>query len=171
VEGKPNPKKVFYGRPQLDWLKNSLLSSSGVFKFIVTGGQMLNPMADKECFYFYPAEWQELMNFIADNQINGVIFLTGDRHFSEMLRYEPKRGYPLYDFTCSSITSGIHNIAKKPEFLNPLRVQGSLLMENNFGRISVTGEKNQRIVLFETIDIQGIVRWKHAINENDLKFK
>jgi alkaline phosphatase D len=169
IGNKPNKNKVFYGKRQLDWLKSSLLSSESVFKFIVTGGQMLNPMADKECFYFYPAEWHELMDFIAENNIDGVIFLTGDRHFSELIRYQPKKGYPLYDFTCSSITSGIHDISKKPEMKNPARVAGSLLLENNFSKISVSGAKKERKVTFETIDIHGKTRWTHSIHQNELK--
>ncbi len=165
VNGKPNPSKVFYGRKQLDWLKNNLISSSATFKFIVTGGQMLNPLADKECFYFYPVEFQELMSFIVENNISGVIFLTGDRHFSELIKWQPTGFYPLYDFTCSSVTAGI----AKPENPNPRRVGGSLLAENNFGKIAVSGGKGDRKVTLATYDIDGKQRWNFVISEKDLK--
>ena len=165
VNGKPNPSKVFYGRKQLDWLKNHLVSSNATFKFIVTGGQMLNPLADKECFYFYPVEYQELTNFIIENNISGVIFLTGDRHFSELVKWQPTGFYPLYDFTCSAVTSG----TATPESLNPRRVEGSLLKENNFGKINVSGGKGDRKVTFETYDINGKNRWQFVVSEKDLK--
>ncbi len=165
MNGKPNPSKVFYGRKQLDWLKNNLISSSATFKFIVTGGQMLNPLADKECFYFYPVEFQELTNFIIENNISGVIFLTGDRHFSELVKWQPTFFYPLYDFTCSSVTAGI----SKPESVNPRRVAGSLLVENNFGKIAISGAKGDRKVTLATFDIDGKQRWNFTISEKDLK--
>jgi alkaline phosphatase D len=167
VGGKANAWKRFYGAKQLDWLKNSLISSQSTFKFIVTGGQMLNPVADKECFVFYPSEWQELMSFITDNKINGVIFLTGDRHYSELNRRQLPNAYPFYDFTCSSVTSGL----AKPDNPNPTRVAGSLLVENNFGKISVSGDKNNRQVTFETYDRTGKSRWNFVVNEKELKSK
>ena len=171
LDGKLNPEKSFYGKKQLIWLKNSLLASNATFKFIVTGGQMLNPMADKECFRFYPYEYQDLMNFLVSNKIQGVVFLTGDRHFSEMVQLNQPNFYTLYDFTCSSITSGIYNISNKPEFTNPNRVANSLLMENNFGKISISGKRGERIVHFETITISGETKWKYDIKESDLKLK
>ena len=171
VDGKPNPNKVFYGKKQLEWLKNSLISSNATFKFIVSGGQMLNPMAkDKECFMAYPAEWQDLMDFIVTNNIKGLIFISGDRHFSEVLKYQPTGFYPLYEFTCSAVTSGVA-IPNKAEQANPLRVAGTMLLENNFGKISVLGEKNKRQVLIETYNINGEKKWGVTINENDLKIK
>jgi alkaline phosphatase D len=171
LNGKANPDKLFYGKKQLEWLKNSLIASRSTFKFIVTGGQMLNPMADKECFRFYPEEYNDLMNFITSNKINGVVFLSGDRHFSELIKYSPANFYPLYDFTCSSLTSGIHDISKKPEFTNPNRVPNSLLLENNFGKISITGAKGDRKIVFETYNGKGEQKWNFVVSENELKVK
>lgn len=171
TNGKPNPFKQFYGRKQLDWLKNSLISSDASFKFIVTGGQMLNKMADKECFVHYPSEWNELIDFIVENKISGVIFISGDRHFSEMQVMKRNDFYPLFDFTCSAVTSGVHDISKTPEMRNPTRIAGSLLLENNFGKINVSGAKGDRKVQFETFDINGTSRWKFVISEKDLQVK
>lgn len=164
IGGKPNPDKVFYGRRQLDWLEHGLISTESHFKFIVTGNQALNPMAGQECFYQYPLEWQELMTFIRERHIEGVVFLTGDRHFSELIRYEQPGSYPLYDFTCSAITSGVaHLNPNSAEFNNPSRVPGSLLMENNYGRISVSGKKGERVITFETYDVDGVKKWSYSV--------
>lgn len=172
LEGKPNPEKQYYGKKQLEWLKNSLISSNASFKFIVTGGQVLNPMAkDKECLMGYPLEWEELMSFIVKNKISGVIFLTGDRHFSEITQYKPQGFYPLYDFTCSAVTSGVADISKSKEFNNPDRVQGTLLMQNNFGKITVSGDKDNRQLNIETYDIDGNKKWGFIIKKSDLKAK
>ncbi len=169
LEGKPNVNKEFLGSKQMIWLKNCLSASSATFKFIVNGGQILNPIADKECLQHYPAEYTELMNYINDNKISGVLFLTGDRHFTEMQKVSNIASYPMYDFTCSSFTSGIYNISNKKEFINPTRVNGSLLMENNFSIIEVNGEKKNRVITFKTFDAQGKEKWKYEINENNLR--
>jgi alkaline phosphatase D len=169
IEGKPNQDKLFYGRTQLDWIKNQLLSSRATFKIIVNGGQMLNKMADKECFVYFSAEWNELMNFIDDNNIKGIVFLTGDRHYSEVIRHVQKNSYQLYEFTCSSLTSGIHDITKEEEFYNPQRIPNMLAMVNNYGKISVSGPKNKRVISMQTIDSDGKVLFTFKLNENDLK--
>jgi hypothetical protein len=52
---------------------------------------------------------------------------------------------------------------------NPARVAGSLLLENNFAKISVSGAKKDRKVTFETLDIHGKTRWTHSIHQNELK--
>ncbi|MBL7814495.1 MAG: alkaline phosphatase family protein [Saprospiraceae bacterium] len=167
--GKPNPNKQFYGKKQLDWLKNGLISSEASFKFIVTGGQVLNPLSDRECFMFYPSEWSELMSFIVENKIEGVVFLSGDQHYSEMIKRQIAPDfYPFYDFTCSPVTSGVKDINKTKAFNNPLRVEGSLLIANNFGKISVSGKKGERKLTFETFDIDGKNRWQFTLNQKDL---
>ncbi len=169
TDGKPNPEKRHLGARQMEWLKNSLIFSDAVFKFVVVGGQVLNPMNGKESLYHFPVEYHELMNFIRDRNISGVIFLTGDRHFSELIKNTEAGSYNMYDFTCSSVTAGPENITKKPEFNNPLRVPGSLLMENNFGKISVSGKKGERKLILETFDVKGVNRWRYEINQRELK--
>ncbi len=166
-----NIQKNFLGRRQLDWLFNSLIASNATFKFIVSGSQVLNPIADKECYRQYKAEFDELMTFIITNKIQGVIFLSGDRHFSEIIKIENPGFYPLYDFTCSPLSSGVHNINNKPEFTNPNRVPGTLLQENNFGKISISGPKKERTVKIETFDVAGNQKWDYSIKESELKIK
>ncbi len=172
IDGKPNPNKQFYGKKQLDWLKNGLIVSEASFKFIVTGGQVLNPLSDRECFMFYPSEWQELMNFIIDNKIEGIVFISGDQHYSELIKRQlTPNFYPFYDFTCSPVTSGIKDISKTPAFKNPNRIDSSLLIANNFGKISVTGNKGDRQLTLETYDVDGKNKWRYVINQKDLRAK
>lgn len=169
IEGKPNAEKTYYGAQQLNWLKNALISSKSVFKFIVNGSQILNPMADKECLRSYDAEFKELMNFIQANKINGVIFITGDRHFTEMHKVSFPGFYDMYDFTSSPITSGVYAVDKSKEANNPTRVEGSLFIGNSFARISISGQKNERKVNFETFNQQGEKQWEYSIHQNQLK--
>lgn len=168
VDGKQNPDKVFYGKMQMNWLKNGLLSSNAVFKFIVNGGQVLNPNADKECLRSYTTEFNELINFIKENKINGVVFITGDRHFTEMHKLSTPGFYDLFDFTSSPITSGVYAVDKTKENINPTRVEGSLFIGNSFSRISVSGAAKERKITFEVLDQQGEKKWEYTIHQAQL---
>ncbi len=171
INGKPNCDKKYFGDKQLKWLEENLLTSNATFKFIATGSQVLNPMNNYECLRNASCEYTELLNFIADYKINGIIFLTGDRHFSEVIKYQPKKGYPMYDITSSPITSGIYNISGTPEFKNPDRVAETLVLENNFTVITIKGKPGERILKMNSFNKAAEERSNFTVNEKDLKFK
>jgi alkaline phosphatase D len=172
INGKPNPEKLMFGPKQMKWLKDALISSQSNFKVIIMGGQALNPIADKECFRSYPAEFNELIEFISGNKIEGIFFISGDRHFSELISIKPTGTYALYDFTCSPLTSGTYkNVSKTKEGNNPNRVEGTLLTDNNFGLVEFYGKKDERAVKFSTYDIDGKKRWEYSLKLKDLDFE
>lgn len=171
INNKPNCDKKYFGDRQLKWLEANLMNSMATFKFIVTGSQVLNPMNSLECLRNYPCEYYELLNFISEYKINGVIFLTGDRHFSEVIKYQPKKGYPLYDITCSPLSSGVYDITGKPEFKNPDRVPETLVLENNFAVINIKGAKGERTLQMKCYNKAAEERSNFTVSEKDLKFK
>ncbi len=73
--------RTLMGRSQMEWLKAGLLSSSTPFKFIVSefifSEYYVLPYDRWEGYW---QELQELLQFIRDNNIRGVVFLTGDAH-------------------------------------------------------------------------------------------
>ncbi|MBJ7428202.1 MAG: alkaline phosphatase family protein [Bacteroidia bacterium] len=169
--------KTQLGEVQLSWLKNKLKHSAATFKFIVVGGQFLNTETNKESFNLYKRERAEIIKFIAEQKISGVMFLTGDRHHTELLKYEPNSqpdyvcSYPMYDLTSSALTAGPSNILKTKEAENPFRVQNTLVAENNYCGIKITGARGNRSVQITCYDKGGIVKWTHTINETVLKAK
>ena len=170
VNGRPNPEKLMWGPKQLEWLKNALLLSKTPFKFIVTGSQTLNTLSPFDCLQDYPFEFQELQTFLDREKINGVIFLTGDRHHSEVIRYERAGSYPLYDVTSSPLTAGV----AKPfaqENPNPFRIAGTLVETQNYTRVSINGSAGARVAKFEFVDGKGQVLGAWSVNENELKNK
>lgn len=166
IDGKPNADKTFLGAQQMNWLKNSLRYSTAPFKFVVIGSQVLNKYSNYDKMLDFPAEHQELLNFIADNKIEGVLFLTGDRHHSEVIKMERPGTYTLYDLTVSPLTSGVSKFSG-PEKNNPLRVVG--VEAQNYGRFSFTGPKGQRKLQVEFLGIKGEKLGEWSINESQLK--
>jgi alkaline phosphatase D len=167
INGKPNEEKRMWGKKQMDWLKNSLAGSLATFKIIVTGSQTLNPVSPFEKFANYPAEYDELMNFLKEYKINGVVFLTGDRHHSEIIRTERKGTYSLYDITVSPLTSGTHTFGGA-EKNNPYRVLG-IDEKQNYARFNFSGKRNERQMSVEFFGVKGDRLGQWSINEKDLK--
>lgn len=169
VNGKPNPEKTMFGRQQMEWLKNSLLYSAATFKIIAVGSQVLNPVSPFDKLSNFPAEYEELMNFLKEYKINGVLFLTGDRHHSEIIKVEREGTYPLYDVTVSPLTSGTHKFGG-PEKNNPYRVYG-LDEKQNYGKFSFSGKRGERKLTVEFFGIRGEKLGEWGVMENELKSK
>lgn len=167
VDGKPNPEKRMLGKQQMEWLKNSLLYSSAAFKIIALGSQVLNPVSPYDRLKDFPVEYDELMNFLSEYRINGVVFLTGDRHHSEIIKVDRPGTYPLYDITVSPLTSGTHKFAG-PERDNPYRVLG-IDEKQNYARISFSGKRSERKVLVEYFGVKGEKLGEWSVLEKELK--
>ncbi|HEY6065376.1 MAG TPA: alkaline phosphatase D family protein [Thermoanaerobaculia bacterium] len=162
-------EKAMLGAEQLRWLRHSLSYSRAPFKIIVNGSQVLNSNARDECFAHYTREQKELIDWIVQQRIRGVVFLSGDRHESELLRETPEGSYTLYDFTSSPLTAGLTNPMPKEEENNPLRVPGTLVNDlHSFGLLKFTGSCNERKVELQVVDREGKRRWTHTIRGSDL---
>jgi alkaline phosphatase D len=168
INGQPNAAKTYFGKQQMEWLKNALLASKGTFKIIVTGSQALNPMNGYECFLKYSFEYNDLMNFLALHQITGVIFFSGDRHHSEVIKMERAGSFPLYDVTISPYTAGVSKV-RDAELTNPFRVLNTLVEEQNFGKIMVTGKRNERLLKVQFLGIKGQLLGEWSVSEKELK--
>lgn len=177
IDGKPNAEKSMWGKEQLEWLKNSLLRSQdesekvkASFRVIVTGSQVLNTLSPVDCAYHYPADYNELLNFIRDNKIEGVIFLTGDRHHSEIIKQEREGDYTLYDITVSPLTAGLSKPSGR-EANHPDRIPNTLINAHNFGKISVSGKAGERILKVEFMGTNGDKLGEWSINQKELRNK
>ena len=167
LDGKPNPDKRMLGKQQMEWLKNSLLYSSATFKIIAVGSQVLNPVSPYDKWWDFPAEYDELMNFLKEYKINGVLFLSGDRHHSDIIKVNRPGTYALYDITVSPLTSNGYPFGEK-ERNNPYRVIG-FDQKQNYGRFSFSGRSNERKLTVEFFGLKGEKLGEWSINEKDLK--
>lgn len=169
INGLVNTGKTFFGSSQMEWLKNQLLYSRATFKVIVVGSQVLNPLNKYECMTQFPTERAELLAFIAKHKINGIIFMSGDRHHSEVIKLPRDSAYPLYDVTLSPYTAGISR-ARDEEANNPYRIAGTLVEQQNFGKISISGKRNERTLKLEIIGLKGDKLSEWSISEKELKY-
>ena len=167
IDGFPNPEKEMLGQQQMEWLKNSLLYSYATFKIITVGSQVLNPVSPFDKWKDFPAEYDEFMKFLKEYKINGVVFLTGDRHHSEIIKVERPGTYPLYDITVSPLTSSTH-VFGSAEKNNPYRVLG-IDQKQNYGKFSFSGPRNDRKMTVEYVGVKGEKLGTWTLSEKELK--
>ncbi|MBA3649860.1 MAG: alkaline phosphatase family protein [Chitinophagales bacterium] len=164
--------KHYLGNRQLEWLENSLLYSKATFKFICSGSQVLNPLNDFESWRHYQKEFDGLLKFIRENKINGVVFLSGDRHISEIIKVQPDGFYPLFDITGSAFTSRFNpKFTQGKEANNAFRVVPKAVLDQNFIKITVTGARNNRIASVSAITVDNMQAWNYEIHQSDITYK
>ncbi len=159
-------ERVMLGDAQIEWLLDALRNSRAPFKFVVMGGQTVNDFAFFENYAIYPEERARLLKGIEAEEIEGVIFLSGDRHHTILSKLDRPRKYPLYDLTSSALTAGSHT---PDEDENSYRVPGTLVSERNFAKLSVSGERKDRVLQIEVFNAQGERLWEHRITAKELR--
>lgn len=158
--------KTMFGKGQLQWLKDALVSSQATFKIIANGNQILNPAVGGETFYNYRREYNDLLRFIKEQKIPGVVFLSGDRHLSELIVLRDSTFYPLYDYTNSSLTAGLSTF-KDAE--NKAVLPGTLVNDaHNFGILRFSGPRKNRKLVMECWDYKGNHRWSVEVTAQQL---
>ena len=162
------PRQVL-GEAQLTWLLDALAASRAPFKMVVMGGQVLNPAEVYENYVnVAPEERERLIEGIVERRIEGVVFLSGDRHHTELIRLQPEGFYPLYDFTSSPLTAGA--ATPRDEMENPVRVPNTLVYgKRNFGTLTFSGPRTDRTLTMRTYDADGGLLWTYEVRAADLR--
>ena len=158
-------KRTLLGEEQLEWLIDGLTSSLATFKIIVIGGQVLNPGSLHDSYAEYGEEKEWIIKSIKAAKIPGIIFISGDRHFTELSALEDKDFYTLYDVTVSPLTSEVHNRSET----NSIQVPNTLFMDRNFAVAEVTGPWKDRKIKFTIYNKNGLMQWEKIISYKELK--
>ncbi|GGG15584.1 alkaline phosphatase [Dokdonia pacifica] len=160
--------KDYLGDVQLNWLIDALTASKASFKIVCIGGQTISDAAVYENYATYPEARKRLLDRIAAEKIEGVVFMSGDRHHTEISRLERPDAYPLIDITCSPLTSGTH---KARDEGNTLQVKDKTYYERNFGLVNVSGAYGERTLLLTIYDQKGQKVWDYSIAQQELRYK
>ena len=96
--------RSYLGDAQIEWLIDALKSSPAPFKFVVVGGQVLNTAVSFENYATYGEERARLLDRITTERIPGVLFLRGDKHWTELSRM-PRRAHTLFTTHRFALTS------------------------------------------------------------------
>ena len=101
------------GEFQLNWLKEKLKTSTATFKIIASSvpwAKNTKPGSD-DTWDGFSNEREEIFSFIIENNIDGVLLLSADRHRSDAWKVDLPNGYTTYDLMSSRLTNvHTHNL-------------------------------------------------------------
>ena len=158
------PRQVL-GKEQVNWLIQALQYSRAPFKVIAIGGQFLSDFADYENMALFPEERDGILERIEKEDIRGVVFLSGDRHSTELSELTLSNGRKVIDYTCSALTSGSYDHSDEA---NTLRVEGTMVGVRNFGTLAFSGPRKDRVLTIRTYDTSGELLWERQYAASEL---
>lgn len=161
--------KVMLGHAQLDWLKQALIQSAATFKIIASGSQMLNDANTFEGWQHFAEEREPFLAWLREQNIPGVIFLSGDRHHTELIKREMKDFYPLYELTCSPLTAKARSAGTEKEKNSAQRVDGTLVEQRNYCSLETAGPPKARRLVLRSFDVNGKQLWERTIQAAEMR--
>jgi alkaline phosphatase D len=103
-------RKTMLGSRQLAWLKEGLSNSKAAFKIVACGSEW-QTLTQPDCWSSFARERQEIFDHITANKVDGVVLLSGDRHFTAGYQVEGRH----LEFTSGPLGSGNATLMENPE--------------------------------------------------------
>jgi alkaline phosphatase D len=172
-----DPTATMLGEDQWRWLEEQLRVPAEL-RLIGSGVQVVAHEHGSEMWANFPRERERLFSLIRKTQASGVVFLSGDRHLSELAKLPAEDalgvGYPLFDVTSSSLNAPSGNLTKAgvrfANEINEYRV-GLTYFDTNFGTVQIDWDQTDPLVRLQVRDEAGGVVLQQRIRLSELKPK
>ena len=164
-EGVDEPSML--GPEQLAWLKETLTTSEATFKVLVSsvswhydakGGS-----PDADGWAGYKNEREKIFSWIDEQEIEGVLLMSSDRHRSDAWVTEREDGYDLYEVASGRFTNQhTHDV-----------LEGALFGYNekpSFGLLHFNTEADDPSVTYEIVNIDGVKQDTLRVQHSDLTY-
>lgn len=159
-----DPTKTVLGSSQWVWLEKQLRQPAEL-RILATSIQCIPEAAGQETWSNLPRERRRLFDLIGRCGADGVILVSGDRHWSEISKLDVDVAYPLYEITSSSLNQ-IHPRGTPSE--NRHRVGKTTYHRENYGVLSINWEDQDPNILMQIEDVSGNVQMKHDVRLSTL---
>jgi alkaline phosphatase D len=159
-----DPTKTMLGKPQWKWLAEQLRKPAEL-RLIVSSIQCIAEAAGQETWSNLPRERKRLFDMIKETKANGVVLLSGDRHWSELSKLDHDLPYPLYDLTSSSFNQ-IHE--RGTPTVNRFRDLATTYHRENYGVISVDWDRKDPSLTMQIRDISGDVEIEKRVGFQEI---
>jgi|GEM_PF-162386 len=153
------------GAAQWAWLKTTLQQPAEL-RLIVSSIQFASEATGSESWANFPHEQKRLVDLITETQANGVLILSGDRHWCEMSALTQDVPYPLYDFTASSMTQVHKRSTPTP---NANRVLPKTFHQPNVGTLDIDWTAADPSLTLRILDEAGSTQIEKALRLSELK--
>lgn len=154
----PDPSVTMLGEAQWKWLEEQLHVPAEI-RIIASSIQFISEFSGGEAWANMPREKQRILDLLKATRANGVVFISGDRHWAELSRLDRPGDYPLFDLTSSALTEQHKRGTPTP---NKFR-DGPTYHGNNVGMITIEWQKSGADVLFQLFDVEGKTRIEKRI--------
>ncbi|MCF8276517.1 MAG: alkaline phosphatase family protein [Flavobacteriales bacterium] len=160
----PSAEADMLGDAQWEWLEKELIASDARLNVIGSSIQFVADVPSFENWDKFPSAQNRMLDLIGKTNAKGVVFISGDVHFTEASKRKYDQvDYPIYDFTSSGLTHGNNTIGINR---NPYRIKGSRYGRHNFGFIDIDWEADK--LTFSGFDTKGKARFKQDVPFSEL---
>ncbi|WP_020214652.1 LamG-like jellyroll fold domain-containing protein [Flavobacterium rivuli] len=156
--------QAHYGPDQMAWLKQALLNSTAPFKVLING----TPSFERNCGgrnFCSTTQSAELIAYIKEHNINGVLSLSADIHEQKFMIREGDVKYPLYDVLSGNLNSDIGNGVVNVNYNSDYVLTG---MKQTYLRIGVYGDVGDRRMKVEYVGLNGQPYFEEIIHQDML---
>jgi len=153
------------GSAQWAWLE-SVLRQPAELRLVVSSIQFAAEASGSESWANFPHEQKRLIELIRRTAAQGVLFLSGDRHWCEMSCLREGVPYPLYDLTASSMTQVHQRGTPTP---NKNRLLPQTYHQPNVGTLSIDWDQPTVPLTLRLLDVDGQTQIEKTIQLTDLK--
>ena len=144
---KLEPNAQMLGEAQWKWFEKEINDSKAKLTFVVSGLSILSPRhPGGEGWPFFPSETDRLLEIVERQNNTGVIFLTGDMHFSSIFK---KRNHLEF------ISSGLTHTLPRVAWWYLGRLYDTSFFGLNYGQIDIAWEQNIPLVTLMVRDRNG----------------
>ena len=154
----PDPNVTMLGEAQWKWLEEQLRVPAEL-RIIGSSIQFISEFSGAEAWANMPREKQRMLDLLKKTKANGVLFISGDRHWAELSRLDRDRDYSLYDLTSSALTEEHKRGTPTP---NRFR-DGPTFHDTNVGLMTIDWRAKGPAVQLQLFDVNGTVRIEKKI--------
>src|SRR6185503_13285827 len=154
----PDPNVTMLGEAQWEWLEAQLRVPAEL-RIIASSIQFISEFSGAEAWANLPREKQRMLDLLRNTRANGVLFISGDRHWAELSRLDRPGDYRLHDLTSSALTESHKRGTPTP---NRFR-DGPTWHDTNVGLITINWRARGPVVLLQLFDVNGTVRIEKRI--------
>ena len=151
--GADGPGKSILGAAQFDWLVRELRASRAPFKLLIGGSgwtDLRGPHGDSWAAYLH--ERGRLFDFLRDEQVSGVMLLSGDMHQGQVnvIRRSAAGAYDLVEFVSSPLATEMNTSHYTSP--NEPALRAPYTNANNFGWLTFDLTNADPTVSFELVN-------------------
>ncbi len=160
-------KGSYLGDEQFEWLKAQLLECKGPFIILSNGTMWSDYVSNGKDSWgvFDPEGREELFSFIEENNLGGVLLISGDRHGARGFKIPRPSGYNFYEFGAASLGGWLGALPVQADWDTQLY---GMAREYAFGEFSFNTQLPDPEVTFRLVHESGTIMYEITLKKSIL---